>query len=162
MEIFIGFVFFGVAGLFGFGAIGGFESGLAFIGVFIFCFVFLSYWLSFSAKRQIEVLVGAAPNEAAEVVKSAFGIGWRTVAGKGALNFQAKGIGINSYGMSKPVISVDIVDTGSGSSVQIWTSEWSSRMGIVAACDRVITRRWRLTRALRQFDEARANTPFGA
>ncbi|GAC1397036.1 MAG: hypothetical protein NVS4B6_07660 [Mycobacterium sp.] len=57
------------------------------------------------------------------------------------LNFRAQGFGINSYAAERPVISVDIEDQGDGTTaVVIWTSSWNSKWGMIALCDRVVSK----------------------
>jgi hypothetical protein len=65
------------------------------------------------------------------------------------LNFQARGFGLGAYGAKRPVISIDIAGHGDGSTqVDIWTSEWQTQMGMMALCDRVVSKKFWLTRKL--------------
>lgn len=106
--------------------------------------------LTIAARKQIEVVVDASPQEVADVVQSHFkSVWWRQVGGGGDLNFQAKGVGMGSYGLENPVLSVQIDETGSGVvAVGIWMSEWESRFGIAGAADRAYFKRRKLVKKL--------------
>jgi hypothetical protein len=77
------------------------------------------------------------------------------VDGRGLLNFQARGLGIGSYGAKRPVISVDLEDLGDGTTgVGIWTSSWNSKFGIMALCDRVVSKKFWLERKLNELSNS--------
>ncbi|QSE87874.1 hypothetical protein JWS13_04460 (plasmid) [Rhodococcus pseudokoreensis] len=122
------------------------------IVVVIVAALILQLWLSSQAKRQEEVHVKARPHDVLEAVQSHFkSMWWRPVHGRGALNFQSKGFGVGSWGMDNPVISIDISEMDNGNTtVEAWMSSWSSRMGIVASCDRVYFKRRKLLKSLEE------------
>lgn len=149
MELFLSILAFGLIGFFAAFA-ASFEAGLAFIGIFFVSLFVLGWVLTFMAKRHLITVVPMPINAVAEAVRNQFhGVGWREVPGNGHFNFQSRGIGLNSYGMENPVLSIDLEDLDDGTTgIEVWMSEWMSRYGIASSCDRVISKRWRLTRKL--------------
>ncbi|MGB3301884.1 MAG: hypothetical protein WBA38_16565 [Gordonia sp. (in: high G+C Gram-positive bacteria)] len=112
-----------------------------------------AYALSFAARRQKDVVVMARPDDVIAVIESAFGGGmlWREVYGRGAWNFECRGMGISSMSIStKPVISIDASDHGpAGVLVSMWMSEYGSAWGQVGCADRVVFKRLKVERALK-------------
>lgn len=126
------------------------ETAMVFVVVYIVGLLVLGYVLSAMAKQQTSVVVAAPPVDVEQAVLTHFkGIGWKQVNGSGRLNFQSRGIGLSSIGSKNPVISVDLSDSvDGGTEVDVWMSEWASRVGMAASCDRVVTKRWALLRKL--------------
>lgn len=149
MEIFLLWVVIGVAGLFAAGSASA-ESAVVFALVWLGALVIAAWVMSFQAKRQLDILAAAPIRSTAQVIEQHFrGIGWRRVEGRGQFNFQSRGAGLGSFNMRNPVLSIDLEaldPTRTG--VNIWMSSWSSRWGMVSSCDRVLTKRWKLSRKL--------------
>lgn len=158
MEIQLAIVAIGVIGGLVSFAGGDVGSGLTFVLVFIAGVVILSWVLSFMARRQQHWLVNASPAAVNEAVQGCFsGVGWKQVNGRGQLNFQARGFGINSFNSDRPVISVDIEDQGDGTTgVGVWTSSWTTQLGVMALCDRVVSKRFWLGRRLTELSASAA------
>ncbi|MFI7004136.1 hypothetical protein [Nocardia sp. NPDC050175] len=139
----------GVGGLFAAGSVSA-GSAVVFVLVWLGALVITAWVISFLAKRQLDILVAAPIQSAAEVIEQHFrGIGWRRTDGRGHFNFQSRGAGLGSLNMKNPVLSIDLEaldPTRTG--VNIWMSSWSSRWGMVSSCDRVLTKRWKLSRKL--------------
>lgn len=149
MEIFLLCLVVGVVGIFAAGS-AGFGAGVVFALVWLGGLIIAAWVMSFLAKRQMDLLVAAPIQLAAETVEQHFrGLGWRRVDGRGNYNFQSRGMGLGSFNMTNPVLSIDLeaVDPTS-TGVSIWMSAASTRMGMVSSCDRVLTKRWKLSRKL--------------
>lgn len=149
MEIFLLWVAIGVGGIFAAGSVSA-GSAVVFVLVWLGALVITVWVSSFQVKRQLDILVAAPIQSTTEVIEQHFrGIGWRRVEGRGHFNFQSRGMGVGSFNMENPVLSIDLeaVDpTRTG--VNIWMSSWSSRWGMVSSCDRVLIKRWKLSRKL--------------
>jgi hypothetical protein len=149
VQIFLAFLIVTIVGFVSALAVGGgaaFWFAIAwFVGLVILSLVLGAY-----AKRQIDVVHSADPPTIQQVIESHFsGVGWKNVQGDGLMNFQSRGIGINSWNSKNPVVSVSLSPTvDGGTEVSIWMSEWVTRTGIVSSCDRVVSKRWTLLRKL--------------
>ncbi|WP_433665098.1 hypothetical protein ACQPW1_24610 [Nocardia sp. CA-128927] len=154
MEVFLIAFAIGMVGIFASWAIS-VEAFFTFAIIYMVGLLVAGWVLSIAARRHVILVAPGPPDVVAEAVARHFkGAGWRAVQGKGDLNFQARGIGLNSYGMEHPVLSIDLVDRQDGSTgVEIWMSEWTRRFGVTACCDRVISKRWRLARKLARLDD---------
>jgi hypothetical protein len=121
--------------------------------------VVVSWALTLWARREQHVLVQVPPDATTDAVRANFSrSGWKPVDGPGTLNFQARGIGINSRGAKPPTVSINIEPLPDGNTgVGVWTSSWSSQIGIMALCDRVVSQKLRLAYKLNQFS-SRATT----
>ncbi|MFE3192551.1 hypothetical protein ACFXHA_26325 [Nocardia sp. NPDC059240] len=149
MEIFLLWVVIGVVGLFAAGSAGA-GSVVVFVLIWAGALIIAAWVMSFQTRRQLDILVAAPIQPTAQLIEQHFhGVGWHRVDGRGQFNFQSRGWGLGSLHMENPVLSIDLeaVDpTRTG--VNIWMSSWSSRWGMVSSCDRVLTKRWKLTRKL--------------
>ena len=134
----------------------GMAAGLKFLLVYVLGVAIAGWVLSVLARRQLDIVVDASRQAVVAVVKDSFsGVGWKSVNGPGEFNFQARGLGFGAYNAKRPVISVDVEDHADGAAlVNIWTSAWSSQFGMMALCDRVITKRFRLGRKLAELSSA--------
>lgn len=155
MEVFLIAFAVGMIGIFASWAIS-VEAFFIFAIIYMAGLVVAGWVLSIVARRHVILVAPRSPDVVADAVVQHFkGMGWRAVSGEGDLNFQARGIGLNSYGMEQPVLSIDLVDHQDGSTgVEIWMSKWMRRFGVTASCDRVISKRWRLSRKLARLDIA--------
>ncbi|MFF0488668.1 hypothetical protein ACWDSJ_02060 [Nocardia sp. NPDC003482] len=106
--------------------------------------------LSAAARKQLETYSKAPRNRVRDTVVDHFGsVWWRDVEGPGDFNYQARGFGLASAGLRRPVVSIDVVTLDNGNtSVAAWMSAWSQRMGIVGCCDRVYFKRRGLIRKI--------------
>ncbi|WP_155981928.1 hypothetical protein [Nocardia sp. BMG111209] len=149
MELFLAMVIGGLLFM-GIGFSIGFGTGVVFIGLFLVFLVIAGWVLSILARRHLTMTIPASPHVVAEAVERHFsGLGWQAVPGRGELNFRSRGIGLSSRGAENPVLSVSLEDLHDGTTgIEVWMSEWVSRFGIAASCDRVISKRWRLARKL--------------
>ncbi|MEU2031221.1 cutinase family protein [Nocardia amamiensis] len=149
MEIFVFAVVVGVAGSLAAFWIG-FETGLVFIGVYLASLVVGGWVLTFWARRHLVMVLSAPVGVVADAVQQHFkGAGWRAVKGEGAFNYQSRGIGLGAYGAENPVVSIELEDLHDGTTgVEVWMSEWMSRIRIAASCDRVVSEKWWLARKL--------------
>lgn len=159
MEISIAVIVVGTIGLLASFA-SGFGAGFKFFLVYILGAAVLSWVLSAIARRQQDYLVAAGPQAVTAAVQDSFsGVGWKQVDGPGTFNFRARGLGMGSYGAKRPVVSVQIEDQADGTTaVSIWTSSWNSRMGMMALCDRVVSKRFWLGRKLAELSNTGAIT----
>ncbi|MEV6322903.1 hypothetical protein AB0M45_17155 [Nocardia sp. NPDC051787] len=109
--------------------------------------------LTFSARRHLVMVVPAPVGVVGDAVQQHFaGGGWRAVKGEGAFNSQARGIGMSAYGTGNPVVSIELEDLHDGTTgVEVWMSEWMSRIGIAASCDRGVSKKWWLARKLAEY-----------
>jgi hypothetical protein len=128
----------------------GFGAGFKFFLFYVAVAAVLGWVLSVLARRQRDSLVGAAADVVTAAVRETFsGVGWKQVNGAGTLNFRARGFGFGGFKAKPPVVSVQIEAQSDGTTlVSVWTSEWNSRMGMMALCDRVVSKRFRLDRKL--------------
>ena len=160
MQVFLGIFAVGIVG-FGLSALSGFEAALIFL--LVYCgIVLVSGWvLSVMAKRQMRVEVPASRQTVVGVIEDHFkGVGWQQVPGRGEFNFKARGIGISSFKMENPVISIDLpILADGGTGVEIWMSEWMTKFFTVGACDRVVSKRWTLVRKLAQVGQPGPRVP---
>lgn len=138
----------------GIGSLAMLASGNLFQLIFIGLpsLIVVSWVLTLWARREQHLVVLAPSDEATEAVRANFSRrGWKPVDGPGALNFQARGIGINSRGATPPTMSVHIDPRPDGNSgVGVWTSAWGSQLGVMAMCDRVVSQKLRLAYKLNQ------------
>lgn len=146
------------------GGLNGFGAGVLAILIVIAVMMVEAWILTFMAGRQHDHLVLASPQQVRAVVEESFsGVGWKRVNGRGQLNYKARGFGLGAYGMKRPVVSVDITDRGDGSTeVNIWTSEWNSRSGMMALCDRVVSKKFWLGHKLAALNPPMAAPPHPA
>ncbi len=160
MEIQLAGIALGAIGLFVSFA-SGLGAGVKFVLFYIAFLLVLSWALTFVARRQQHILLPVPPDAVADAVRANFsGVGWKEVDGRGLLNFQARGLGIGSYGSKRPVISVDIEDLNDGTTgVGIWTSSWHSKYGIMALCDRVVSKKFWLERKLNELSNSVVSGP---
>lgn len=140
----------------------GAAAGLKFLLVYVLGVAVVGWVLSTMARRQLDIVVSASRQVISAAVADSFsGVGWKSVNGPGQFNFQARGLGFGAYNAKRPVISIDVEDHSDGAAlVNIWTSAWSSRFGMMALCDRVITKRYRLGRKLAELSSA-THAPLG-
>ncbi len=152
MEIFVFAVVVGVVGLLAAFSVG-FETGLVFIGIYLVFLVVGGWALTFSARRHLVMVVPAPVGVVGAAVQQHFaGAGWRAVKGEGAFNYQSRGIGLGAYGTENPVLSIELEDLHDGTTgVEVWMSEWMSRIGIAASVDRVVSKKWWLARKLAEY-----------
>ena len=134
----------------------GMAAGLISLLVYILGAAITGWVLSVMARRQLDLVVHASTRAVSAAVADSFsGVGWKSVNGPGQFNFQARGLGLGAYNAKRPVISIDVEDNADGAAlVNIWTSAWSSQFGMMALCDRVITKRFRLGRKLAELSSA--------
>ncbi|NRI68613.1 hypothetical protein FEZ60_24150 [Rhodococcus sp. MS16] len=121
--------------------------------VVIFLAIFgLAIWISVMARKQADFQVKAPPLEVANAVQSHFGsVWWKPVNGDGDLNYQSKGLGLSSWGMDNPIISINIAEMDNGNTdVSAWMSFAASRMGIVSSADRVYLKRRKMIKKLEE------------
>ncbi|MCP2278422.1 hypothetical protein SAMN04244553_3627 [Nocardia amikacinitolerans] len=119
--------------------------GFAFVASLVAGFV-----LSIAAKNQIDTHAKAPRTRVTDTIIDHFGsVWWRSVDGPGDFNFQARGFGLNSAGLRRPVVSIDVAALDNGNTtVAAWMSAWSQRMGIVGCCDRVYFKRRQLIKKI--------------
>jgi len=160
VEIQLALIAFGTIGFLASFA-SGVGAGMLFVLFFVVGAAVVAWVLTALAKQQQDLLLGVSAQSAAEAVLASFsGVGWKQIDGPGMLNFLARGFGIGGYRAKRPVVSVDIEDRGDGSTVvSIWTSAWSSRMGMMALCDRVVSKKFWLARKLTELPGIGAPTP---
>ncbi|MCK0177620.1 hypothetical protein [Mycolicibacterium sp. F2034L] len=148
--------------LIGIGAIGlvasfanGAGAGLLFFVCYVGAMMVVSWIMTFKARRQDNILVDAPAEAITATIESSFaGLGWKKVDGPGVFNFRARGFGLGGYGKERPVISIAFEDMEDGTTgVGIWTSSWNSQAGIMAFCDRVVEKKFRLSRELLALSE---------
>jgi hypothetical protein len=111
---------------------------MIFVIFYVLGVVILSWVLSFLARQQHRVRVGAAPQAAADAVWASFsGVGWKQVDGRGMLNFKARGLGsaptAHNSRLSRWPSRINELKPPA---VDIWTSSWNSKMGIMGALRR--------------------------
>ncbi len=157
MEISLAVIVVGTIGLLASFA-SGLGAGFKFFLIYLVGAAILSWVLSAVARRQLDVLVSAPPEAVAAAVRENFaGVGWKSVDGPGMFNFRARGLGMGSVGAKRPVVSVQIEDLEDGTTgVSIWTSSWHTQMGMMALCDRVVSKRFWLNRKLTELSNASA------
>lgn len=122
----------------------------------------VAYGLSFAARRQVDTVVMARPDDVVAAIDEGFsnGLLWRPVHGPGTWNFECRGIGISSMAIkTKPVISIDASDHGAaGVLVQMWMSSWGSSYGQVGSADRVVFKRRKVIRQLKRLSAGAASS----
>lgn len=128
----------------------GFGAGFKFFLFYVAAAAVLGWVLSVMARRQQDSLVGASSDVVTAAVRETFsGVGWKQVNGAGTLNFRARGFGFGGFKAKPPVVSVQIEAQSDGTTmVSVWTSQWHSQVGMMALCDRVVSKRFRLERKL--------------
>ena len=85
----------------------------------------IAIFLQTQARQQVSVRSPHSPPQVLQLVRQQFGPTWRDVPGSGDVNF------VPRMRKQPPTLSIDIVPSGTGSEVQIWTSEWASKFGIM-------------------------------
>lgn len=79
------------------------------------------------ARKHVLLEVPMSEQAAAEVVAGCFNISWTQVTGEGDLNFRPK------LRMGAPVVSIDFAPDGmSKCGIEIWTSRFSTRYGMMS------------------------------
>lgn len=83
-------------------------------------------FVQYSSRKQIDILTKVSEQEAAEQVMAYFGALWTQVPGNGHLNYRPK------LRMNAPTISVNFSPNGTSEcEVSIWTSQFSTRYGLM-------------------------------
>ncbi len=115
------------------------EMTVEFVVVVVLAVLAWSIFTSAGARRLDTVQTPLPPDEAARFIREWFGVLWSPVAGSGDLNFRRK------LGTHLPTISVAVrFGPAGGSEVEIWTSDWVSKFGLMYHSQSA----WRRKRAL--------------
>ena len=119
--------------------------------------VVVAVWvISVLARKHVYAVTSLSPEDAATVLDSKFSsLAWKRVDGRGAVNYQARGLSIG--GRTPPVVSIHLStddDTGL-TCVEFWMSEWTSQWGMVSHVEKVFWKRWSIPKALRDAEQAR-------
>ncbi|MDS0133212.1 MULTISPECIES: hypothetical protein [unclassified Amycolatopsis] len=109
----------------------------------VFAVLGWAIFVQVEARRHAVVEVAMSEQAAAEVVAACFNITWNRISGEGDLNFQPK------LRVRAPVVSVAFTPDGaSRCGVEIWTSRFTTRYGMMHHAQLVWRKKRKITAEL--------------